>query len=170
MTPTALILIVAGCLLLLAVVPLLTYAWWPRPRRREPRTLEPPRTAQAAVKRWTLPLRLVSWTREHIPDHAGATAGWSPLATIGAQDICPELAPVLTIEQIQAEVHADFAPIGALIDAFDLRWAQMMAEFTGPLPAETCIRLEAASWPTGEWDVAELRALLAAEDRELVAA
>jgi hypothetical protein len=172
-TPTALIFIVAGCLLLLAVVPLLTYAWWPRPRRREPETRsERPRTpTREARLRRAVWLRLVPW-RDGAPAHQGATEGFgAELRALRHAPVAPELVTDVETEARWAALWHDFeqglqAQVGGI---FDRARAALMA----PLDAETCMRLEAASWPTGQFsdaEVAELGALLAGEDRELVRA
>jgi hypothetical protein len=164
MTPT--VLIMAACVVLAAVAPLLLIAalsrLLDRPRRREPadRT-EPPRPTPATLlHRW---LQLPSLPRRKPYDGAGDGIAYAKL---------------LRNLRVQRDVE-QAAPQALPLDPEEQRWAAEIAEFRAHLDAavEACARGiyraqlktdEDALTSTGTWDATGLRLRLAAEDRELV--
>jgi hypothetical protein len=95
--------------------------------------------------------------------HEGATEGYGRmLHRLRDADIAPEL--IRPAEQMVADHRALAGPITQAIDLFEMRVGAALAAFTAPLDAATRMRLASAAEETGPLPMAEVRALLAAED------
>jgi hypothetical protein len=104
----------------------------------------------------------------HPVRHVGATEGYGQvLHRLRDADIAPEL--MTPAEQVVAD-HRALAGIDRARDAFEMAVGRVLDQLTAPLDAQTRLRLASAAEQTGELPVAELRALLAAEDQVGVSA
>jgi len=140
------------------------YTWY-HSHGRHPRPTEPPSTATAAPL-WRLlrmVRRLVKRDRP-VPHkgepHTGATEKFrDELRALRDLPPAPELVSDVETDLRWAKIWHDYEhDLQTRIDAV---FAPLLSALTGPLDAVTCMRLDAAARPTGEFNRAELDELLA---------
>jgi hypothetical protein len=139
------------------------FAWY-HSHGRAPAQEPPHRTPATAALTRRLSLLLVRWPlRDRTPQHEGATESFGDeLRALADLPPAPELVTDAETELRWAKIWHDFEhDLQVQVDEiFNPRRPLLMA-LTGPLDAKTCMRLDAAAQRTGEFERAELDALLA---------
>lgn len=171
MTATAIVWVAAislwaGVIALVGIATVRRLFAWYHSHGRHPAPQEPPSPATAATAGTVhLPVvRDVVDGRGPVPrrpePHEGATKEFgAELHALRDAPVAPELVTDVETELRWARIWHDFeqdlqTQVGEIFNP-------RLSAFTAPLDADTCMRLAAAAWETGEFDRAELDEMLA---------